>query len=170
MEYYFSIGTNIGDRLKNLYCSTDYLKEHMKIISFSSIYETAPVNMKPGTGSFLNMVIRAESSINSFKMLTIVKNIEKKMGRGEKTLSKNELYEDRVIDIDILLAGNEIINSEDLIIPHKEMIYRAFVLIPLCEIQKDLYHPVYKKPISSFIESITGKKGIVKIDCKNHPF
>lgn len=170
MEYYLSLGTNIGDRCKNLKDSIVKLKQYMDIISQSSIYETAPINMRADAGFFFNMVLKAESSLDPHKILELTKITEKELGRKRKKKNKNGTFDDRIIDIDILLAGNEIIESKQLILPHREMTHRAFVLIPLSELEPYLYHPLYKKPISSFTESITDKKGIVKIDCKNHPF
>jgi 2-amino-4-hydroxy-6-hydroxymethyldihydropteridine diphosphokinase len=170
MEYYLSLGTNIGNRCKNLKNSINKLKQYMDIICLSSIYETEPIDMQPDAGLFYNMVLKAESVLDPYKILELTQITEMEMGREKKERNKNGIFEDRLIDIDILLAGNEIIESEQFILPHKEMIHRAFVLIPLCEIEFDLYHPVHKKSISSFLESLTDKKGIVKIDCKNHSF
>ena len=156
------MGTNIGDRKKNLDLSINYLEEYVNIISISSIYKTEPVNMKPETNFFFNMVIRAESLNDPYKMLEITQGIEKKIGRVKKK-NTNGVYEDRIIDIDIILAGNEVINVDGLKIPHKEMLNRTFVLVPLNEINPDLIHPVNKKPVSSFLNMIKNKKTISKL-------
>lgn len=163
MEYFFSIGTNIGDKKNNLKKSIEYLKQQMDIISISSIYETDPIGMKPGTDNFLNMVIEAKSSINPFEMLDLTQKIEKKIGRTKKGKGKDGIYNSRIIDIDILLAGKEIIDTEKLTIPHKEMTNRAFVLIPLIEIDPDIYHPLFKKPITSYLRLIKDDNKVVKI-------
>ncbi len=151
IDYYLSLGTNLGNKENNLKKAINFLKEKIEIVSVSSIYKTEPVDMKPETDFFLNMVIKANTSISPIELLKLTQNIEKKMGREKK--SKNEYYEDRIIDIDILLAGNQIIQGTRLTIPHKEMLNRAFVLFPLNEIEPDLTHPISKKKISNFLNS-----------------
>lgn len=150
IDYYLSLGTNLGNKEKNLKKVIDYLKEKVEIVSVSSIYKTSPVDMKPGTDFFLNMVIKAKASISSVEFLRLTQDIEKKMGREKKSNKGN--YEDRIIDIDILLASSQIINTASLTLPHKEMLNRAFVLVPLNEIEPNLIHPINKKKISSFLK------------------
>ena len=163
MEYFFSLGSNIGNRSKNLETALDFLKEHIKILSLSSVYKTTPINMKPETEYFFNMVIKAESSVTPLKMLRLIKIIEQKMGRKKKERDKGFSFEDRIIDIDIIFAGDKIINLQELTIPHKEMLNRAFVLVPLNEIAPNLSHPVLNKPISYFLEQLKDKDKIIKI-------
>jgi len=167
MEYYFSLGTNIGNRCANLETAIRYLHGQMNLIAASSIYETVPVGMDKQTASFYNLVVKVKSSYKPNEILEVVNKIEKQMGRNKKRTSNLKIYEDRIIDIDILLAENTIINTANLQIPHKEMTNRAFVLIPLCEINETIIHPKYKKSVSEFLKFIDKSDIIRKIDCKN---
>ena len=162
--YYFSIGTNIGDRIKNLNYSIEYLKKYIEIISLSSVYKTKPLDMKSGTDFFYNMIIKGKSTMRPENMLAVIEGIEKTMGRKKKH-NKNQLYEDRIIDLDILLAGDLIINSEKLIIPHKEMLNRTFVLVPLIELSPNLFHPVNNQLIASHLDLIKNKNEVTRVDC-----
>jgi 2-amino-4-hydroxy-6-hydroxymethyldihydropteridine diphosphokinase len=167
MEYYFSLGTNIGNRCENLKTAITYLHSSMDLLAVSSVYETIPVGMPEQTTFFYNLVIKAKSSYKPDEILEIINEIEKQMGRNKKRTPNSKIYEDRIIDIDILLAENLIVNNKNLNIPHKEMINRAFVLIPLCEINKSIIHPKYQKPVSGFLKFIDESDIIRKIDCKN---
>ena len=79
-----------------------------------------------------------------------LKNIEEKLGRAEK---KSANYEDRIIDIDILLYGNKIVNVNELVIPHPRLSERKFALQPLAELSPDIIHPVYKKSIAELLKN-----------------
>ncbi len=142
MKYYISLGSNIGKKEKNLERARNLLKKYgAQIINKSSIYQTSPVGDTKQPW-FLNQVleVRIESEPKSF--LHLVKKIEKKMGRISTSLRGP-----RCIDIDILLAENSIVCSEELSIPHPELANRNFVLVPLKEIAFDRIHPVLKKKI-----------------------
>ncbi len=167
MKYYLSLGTNIGNRCENLRNAVNYLHDRMDLIAVSSVYETIPIGMPKQTPLFYNLVVKIKSFYKPDEILEIINKIEKKMGRNKKRTPNSKMYEDRIIDIDILLAENMIINTENLQIPHKEMINRAFVLIPLCEINKSIMHPKYEKPVSAFLRFINEADIIRKVDCKN---
>jgi 2-amino-4-hydroxy-6-hydroxymethyldihydropteridine diphosphokinase len=90
----------------------------------------------------------------------MVKGIEQKMGRYSRS------GEPRVIDIDILLYGDQTVNAKDLIIPHPQMAERSFVLIPLAEIAPDVIHPVLQKSIKELNKAIKEVQGVMKMDGK----
>jgi 2-amino-4-hydroxy-6-hydroxymethyldihydropteridine diphosphokinase len=150
MKYYLSLGANLGDRKSNLEKAVSFLKEVGVILKVSTIYETEPVDMALGTNNFYNLVLCVESEISPALLLSKIKEFEKSMGRDINNSHKLP----RPIDIDILLAGDLILNREDLIIPHKEMARRAFVLVPLVEIAPDLMHPVLKKPVIDILQNL----------------
>lgn len=142
MKYYISLGSNIGEREKNLARAIILLRKNgVSIVRESSIYETSPVGNTEQSW-FLNQALEVQSQSEPKAFLHLVKGIEKKMGRTRTTLMGP-----RCIDIDILLAEDKIVHTDELIIPHPEMSYRNFVLVPLKEIAFDTIHPEFKEKI-----------------------
>ncbi|MCK5055731.1 MAG: 2-amino-4-hydroxy-6-hydroxymethyldihydropteridine diphosphokinase [Candidatus Aminicenantes bacterium] len=154
MNYYLSIGSNMGERKTNLDAAISFLKGIGEILRISSIYETAPLGMAPGTENFYNLVLVLKSTISPPGLLKKIKEFEKSMGRDISNSHKRP----RVIDIDILLAGDVILNEKDLVIPHHEMHKRAFVLIPLAEIAPTLVHPLLRKPVKDLLQNLEPQK------------
>lgn len=147
MRYFLSLGCNLGNRKNNLERAIELLsKAGLHIISTSSVYETEPVGI--GTESwFYNQVLEVETGLVPEELLLQVKRIEKQMGRVyQKSLSS------RPIDIDILLAGEETMNTESLQIPHSRMTERNFVLYPLAEIAPEVIHPILNEKILDLLE------------------
>jgi 2-amino-4-hydroxy-6-hydroxymethyldihydropteridine diphosphokinase len=143
MLYYLALGSNMGDRPTHIRQAIDFLKSIGTVSKISSMYETSPVAMAPGTGNFYNLVLSFQTDLSPHDLLETIKKYEKRMGRD----ITNSHHKPRTIDIDILLAEDRIIDSETLTIPHKEMHRRAFVLVPLNEIAPEVIHPVLKKKI-----------------------
>lgn len=129
-----------------------------KIVDISSIYETSPVGMKPGTGTFLNLALALETNIQPHDMLLRIKRFEKEMGRENRGGSDRS----RTIDIDILLSGHLIVSEKDLIIPHPRMTERAFVLVPLNEIAPEVIHPVLKKKMINILKELHSSENVDK--------
>ncbi len=148
MEYYFSLGSNIGDREGYLKKGIIRLKKTGRILNISSVYETGPVGMPAGTEKFLNIVVHLDSMIPPEKMIKKIKNFEKKIGRKPS----GSHFKPREIDIDIIFAGKYVINTEELTIPHKEMEKRLFVLYPVNEISPKFKHPVSGIGIKELLE------------------
>jgi 2-amino-4-hydroxy-6-hydroxymethyldihydropteridine diphosphokinase len=136
VEVYLALGTNLGDRIKNLSDARQALKGCVDILRESSIYQTPPwgVTDQP---AFLNQVLKASAGISPRELLTAVKKIEATMGRVPTVR-----YGPRLIDIDILLFDTITMETLELTIPHPRMFERAFVLVPLCEIAPDLRSPL----------------------------
>lgn len=136
LKVFMSLGSNLGDREKNLRGAVDRIDRHRSIdvIKVSSIYETEPMYVKD-QDSFFNIVIGAGvgEGFSPFEMLGYLKGIEYSMGRKENTVK----YGPRVIDIDILYFGETEIISDFLVIPHPRISERKFVLLPLNEIAPD---------------------------------
>ncbi|WP_442597416.1 2-amino-4-hydroxy-6-hydroxymethyldihydropteridine diphosphokinase [Neobacillus sp. D3-1R] len=134
---YIALGSNIEDRLNYLDGATSRLDNHphIKLVDISSIYETDPVGYTDQS-PFLNMVISVMTDLSPDELLTACMKIETELGR------KREIrWGPRTIDLDILLYNQENIETERLIVPHPRMQERAFVLIPLLEINKDYSAP-----------------------------
>ena len=150
---YLSLGSNMGDRVGYLQQAASMLGavENINIVSTSSFYETEPWHMNTDNW-FVNAVVEISTTLEPEKLLSECKKIESILGRNEAQPTNS--YKNRTIDIDILFYDNEIINTGDIIIPHRFMHRRAFVLVPMLEIAQDFVHPLYKKTISSLYEEL----------------
>tara|TARA_B110001452_G_scaffold214966_1_gene186019 strand:+ start:304 stop:780 length:477 start_codon:yes stop_codon:yes gene_type:complete len=145
---YIGIGSNLGNRINNIETAKFFLKFNgINILKSSSFYETLswPDPDKP---KFINVVIQSNTTLSPKKLMVIFKDIEKKLGR-----SKSLKNSPRTCDIDIISYRN-IVTSNDIIIPHKRMSKRNFVLIPLFEIAPYWLHPKTNKSIKKLIFSL----------------
>ncbi|MDR0401828.1 MAG: 2-amino-4-hydroxy-6-hydroxymethyldihydropteridine diphosphokinase [Endomicrobium sp.] len=152
---YLSLGSNIGNREKNIISALFFLQSSGCIIikKISSFYETSPIG--PRQNEFYNIAINVLTNICSIDLLILIKHIENILGR-KKTMK----WGPRVIDIDILFFGNEIIAIDtipgtkfNLFIPHMELQNRLFVLIPLSEIIHNFIHPILNVDISDILKT-----------------
>ena len=125
---FLSLGTNVGDKNKNLSDAINFLSEFGKILGISSVYKTEPV-LYEDQEDFFNIVIEFEYQETAQSLLHIIKNIETQMGR-KKTIR----YGPRIIDIDIIFFKGEEIQEKNLTIPHYDWHNRLFVLQPLYEL------------------------------------
>ena len=127
-----SIGSNVGDRLKNIESSLKQLSKICEIKKISSIYDSAP-RIYEDQDNFFNLIIEIEYKNVPHDLLIDIKKIEKLMGR-----KKSFRYGPRLIDIDIIFFNNTEIKDEELIIPHYDWMNRRFVVEPLSELFKDI--------------------------------
>ena len=147
---YLGLGTNQGDREENLKRAIEMLSLALgTYTSLSSFIETEPWGFE-SQNSFLNCVVAFRTTLPPMELLETTEKIERELGRTAK--SNGGVYHDRIIDIDILLYGNETINTERLTVPHPLMHERNFVLTPLCEIAPQAIHPVIGKSIAEIKE------------------
>ena len=160
-EYAIAIGSNMGDRAKMLRRTRiliTILAGH--ITKHSSNYETAPWGEK-NQSSFLNQVILIHSHYHPDQLYAILASIELKLGKD-----KTSKWGPRTIDIDILLAENNIISGDQLTIPHPRMLSRNFVLIPLAEIAEDHIHPVEMRSINDLMLECQDDGKVEKINIR----
>ena len=132
---YISLGTNLGNKQQNLRRAMNAIHQNIgKILAESSIYENEAVGFEGNI--FFNQAIKVETALLPEQLLQKTQEIEKKLGRTHKTVIENgvQVYENRIIDIDILLYDDLQINTETLTIPHPRMLEREFVMKPLNEI------------------------------------
>ena len=141
-KVYLGLGTNLGQKEKNLELAVEKINEKIgKVTSLSSFYETAPWGFD-SENSFLNAAACVVTEYAPLEVLAMTQNIERELGRTLK--SKDGIYHDRLIDIDILLYDDLILDTPELQIPHPLMTERAFVMDPLQEIAPELFHPITK--------------------------
>jgi 2-amino-4-hydroxy-6-hydroxymethyldihydropteridine diphosphokinase len=150
-EVYLGLGSNLGDRLRNLDKAERTITSLIgPVIKASGIYETTSWGFK-SSSNFLNKVINIETGLLPEDLLEKILFIESAMGR----VREGKGYTSRIIDIDILFFGNQIINAEFLTIPHPLIAERKFVLVPLFSIAPDFVHPVTGKSIRELLETCT---------------
>ena len=143
---YLGLGTNLGDKILNLNTAIQQIGiEIGEVWNISAFYPSKAWGYN-SANSFLNAVILVSSLLTPAEVLAKTNQIEKKMGRTDKT---EQAYHDRIIDIDIILYDNLIIRLPNLQIPHPLMHKRDFVLKPLEEIAPELIHPVFNETIAS---------------------
>lgn len=149
---YLGLGSNEGDLETNIARAYEEIEARIgKIISQSSLYYTEPWGFE-SPNKFINAVCAVETFLSPHELLSFSQLIEREMGRKAK--SHDGVYEDRIIDIDILLYDNEVINMSDIVIPHPLMTKRAFVMQPLAEIAPSLRHPVLGDTIRHLYEAL----------------
>ncbi len=145
---YIGLGSNLGDRAGNLLLAVRGLMEAgLHVARLSAIYETEPIGVEDHD-SYLNMVAEIEvTNITPSQMLARMVRIEYLLGRRHKFLQAP-----RTADLDLLIYGDSVIDTEFVQVPHKHMHTRRFVLVPLSELDPHLIHPVENKSIQDLLE------------------
>ena len=156
---YLLLGGNLGNREENLRSSIELIaKDIGEIVSISSLYETAAWG-KTDQPSFLNQAVAVKTNLSAVDVLDKALEIEQILGRVRK-----DKWGERLIDIDLILYGNDIIDVENkLQVPHPHMQNRKFVMAPLAEIAPNIVHPVLGKTILEIFENITDDLGVNKL-------
>lgn len=142
---YLSLGSNKGDRIGYVQQAASLLgmDEKITIVRTSAFYESEPWNMNTKNW-FVNAVVEIKTQYSPQELLVACQRVECQLAR---TPIEKGQYQDRTIDIDILFYNKEIINEENLTIPHKYVHLRAFTLVPMMELNSDFVHPVLHKTI-----------------------
>jgi len=156
---YIGIGSNKGQRVRNIQESIEKLKEKMIVARVSSLYLSQPVDVKGGW--FINCVIMAQSTYSPEDLLRELLRIEENMGRDPRR--PGERKEPRIIDLDILLYDQAAVEEKGLIIPHPRLTERRFVLLPLVELDPEITHPIQKKTIKAILEELNDSHWVEKI-------
>jgi len=155
---YLILGSNIGSRAMYLQTARDKIAENIgPVVRSSSIYKTDPWGY-PDQAPFYNQILQFETILNAVETLKALLAIEKSIGR-----IRQGKWKERIIDIDILYFEDQIINSEDLTVPHPGIPHRRFVLVPLCELIPDEIHPVLKVSNANLLKTTNDILGVEKI-------
>jgi 2-amino-4-hydroxy-6-hydroxymethyldihydropteridine diphosphokinase len=143
---YLGLGSNLGDRVKNLRRAIEALGARgVRVTRESSIYETEPLEVREQPW-FLNCVVEAETDLMPRQLIQALLEIERDLGRRRR-VPKGP----RLIDMDILLFGTSTMSAPELEIPHPRMAQRKFVLLPLAEIAASVRHPITKLTIAEML-------------------
>lgn len=146
--YHIALGSNKDDKFKNLQLAVDAIyKDIGNITLISQVYKSPAFGFK--SDDFFNCCLVLESYLEAQKVLETLLEIENSLGR---TRTKNNTYEARTIDLDIVFAEDNIINTKRLQVPHPEMSKRKFVLLPLNDVASKIKHPKFNKEVSMLLE------------------
>jgi 2-amino-4-hydroxy-6-hydroxymethyldihydropteridine diphosphokinase len=155
---FLSLGSNVGDRQENLRAAIAALPgAGVDVKRVSSIYETEPVDLLEQPW-FLNCVVQGETAVPAVELLRALREIERQMG-SKKLLARGP----RLIDIDILLYGQQTIDAPELQVPHPRMHLRRFVLVPLVELAPEVKHTSWTFTAAQFLGTSQDKSLVTRI-------
>lgn len=154
---YISLGSNIENRIEHCIKGLDELKGYSTPLDCSSFYETAPVGVN-GQNSYINCAAKVKTCLSARDLLKCLIESEIKLGRQ----SKGD-YSPRTLDLDIIFYDDIILETEALVIPHRQAHLRKFVIEPICEIDPDFVHPVLKQTMSEILLAIDKDQHTEKI-------
>ena len=164
MEYIIGIGSNLGDKIKNIKSSILYIKQYFKILSISSIFVSKALlksnYLNQWDKEYFNLVILIDCKIHPVTLLRILKLIELTMGRIDYT----PIWSPRIIDLDILMGDGLTLYTPKLKIPHLEFLNRSFTLIPSKEIAPNMLYSNTSSTIRDLYHKLKDDKP--KNDCR----
>jgi 2-amino-4-hydroxy-6-hydroxymethyldihydropteridine diphosphokinase len=150
---YLLLGSNLGDRQEMIRRAVEGINDRIgKVTGSSSVYESEPWGFK-AEGNFLNQVVKVDTGLSPHELLEAILQLELKLGR-KRDVSFDE-YTSRSIDIDILFYNQDIISDHDLNIPHPRISERMFTLLPLCELNSSMVHPVHQRTLQELLALCT---------------
>jgi 2-amino-4-hydroxy-6-hydroxymethyldihydropteridine diphosphokinase len=154
-QAYILLGTNLGDKKANLQQAILSISANLiSIVSYSDIYETAAWG-NTNQDNFYNQVIEVKTELSANDLLQTLLQIEIQMGRV-----RNQKWEARIIDLDILYFNHEIIDTENLKVPHPYLHVRRFTLAPLVQIAAEFLHPVFNKTNTALLENCSDNSDV----------
>jgi 2-amino-4-hydroxy-6-hydroxymethyldihydropteridine diphosphokinase len=154
---YIGLGSNLGDRHKNLEGAVERLSSVGSLTALSSVYETKPWGVDGYQPRYLNQVAAVNTILNPLDVVTELLSIEYVLGRAREAKNVS-----RTLDMDLLLHGDTVVEASGVTVPHPRLHERAFVLVPLAQIAADLVHPVFGKSIAE-LTAESDRSGITGI-------
>jgi 2-amino-4-hydroxy-6-hydroxymethyldihydropteridine diphosphokinase len=152
---YIALGSNLGDREQNLRRAIQLLNDTdgITVTTVSRFLENPSVGGPDDAPDFLNAAARLDTTLGSHALLHRLLEIEQALGRVRR-----QRWEPRLVDLDLLLYNDQIVSSQELVVPHPLMHERSFVLRPLAEIAPDLVHPTLQMTIRGLLDDLEQKK------------
>lgn len=156
---FIAFGSNLGDRLEHLRAGRTELEAQAGVVSGASrVFETEPVGGPDDQGPYLNAVVRLETGLSAHDLLGVLVKIERRRGR-----ERRERWGPRTLDLDVLLYGLEVIETDELTVPHPRLQDRAFVLEPLGDLAPELVIPGLGRSVDELRTSV-GSAGVWPTD------
>ena len=156
-KVFIGIGSNLGDRISYCKQAIGGISRFARITEASSLYETDPVGNEDQP-EFINCVAEIDTELSPQELLNQLNMVEEKLGRV-----RDEKWGPRTIDLDIIFYGQDVIEDENLEIPHPRAHLRRFVLEPLCDIAPDFVHPKFNVSVLELLNKIRDDKRVTKI-------
>ena len=160
------LGANLGDRIATLAEAKKRIGQRIgTVVKASSLYETQPWG-KPDQPEFINQALEVATNLPPLAVLKAILEIEQQLGR-----TRQEKWDARTIDIDMLFYENKTLHTGELTLPHPQLHERNFALVPMLEIAPNKQHPIFKKTIEELYEASTDELEVVMLDSEEpvHP-
>jgi 2-amino-4-hydroxy-6-hydroxymethyldihydropteridine diphosphokinase len=152
---YVGLGANLGDRRRNIHAALLKMRDvdGVRVPRVSTLLDNPAVGGPANSPPYLNAVCEVHLNLTAPVFLKYLMQIEKELGR-----TRRRKWEPRIIDLDLLLWGDQIISTQDLVVPHPLMHERRFVLEPLAELAAEAVHPVLQMTIGGLLEDLQKKE------------
>lgn len=155
---YIGLGSNLGDKKANCRKAIEILAESCRVVRTSALYCTEPIG-NTDQDDFVNAVVEIETGLSPEALLDQCRSIEEELGRV-----RTVRWGPRTIDVDILLVGSVMIETPELTIPHPLLHTRRFVLVPLCEIAPQAFHPKLQKTANDLLRALPDDQRVLRCD------
>jgi len=151
VRVFLGLGSNLGDREAHLARALEGLPD---VVAVSQLYETEPVGGPPGQGPYLNLVVELDTDLSPRRLLDVARGLEAGAGR-----ERGVRWGPRTLDVDVLLVGAQVVDDEDLVVPHPRMWQRRFVVDPLTELAPELVPPEAQEGAGGKVHVVGRLKG-----------